>query len=160
MTTTPLPIHRLALLIIAASLLLFVWMVRDVVVPVLVSALFAILLHPLLTKLETRLGRRASLAPLLVTAGSILLVFLPLTFVVFMAIGSVRDFFSSGFDQKILQAVPGRRGGSSGRRQRCLITGIPLICGAETPFMLPIVSEPAGSGSGTSGCREVRLGAS
>ena len=103
MTTVPLPIRRLALLIIAASLLLFVWMVRGVVLPVLVSALFAILLHPLLTRLETRLGRRAALAPLLVTAGSILLVFLPLTFVVFMAIRSVRDFFSSGFDQKILQ---------------------------------------------------------
>jgi hypothetical protein len=40
--------------------------------------------------------------------------------------------------------VPGRRGGSSGRRQRCLITGIPLICGAETPFMLPIVPFSAG----------------
>jgi predicted PurR-regulated permease PerM len=103
-TTAPRPIHRLALLIIAASLLLFVWMVRDVVLPVLVSGLFAILLHPLLTRLETRLGRRASLAPLLVTAGSILLVFLPLIFVVFMAIRSVNDFFSTGFDQKILQA--------------------------------------------------------
>ena len=71
---------------------------------VLVAALFAILLSPLLAKLEARMGRRASLAPLLVTAGSILLVFLPLTFVVFMAIRSVRDFFSSGFDWKILQA--------------------------------------------------------
>jgi predicted PurR-regulated permease PerM len=39
---------------------------------------------------------------LLVTAGSILVVFLPLTFVVFMAIRSVRDFFSSDFDQKVL----------------------------------------------------------
>ena len=70
--------------------------------PVIVSTLFAILLHPLLTRLQKRLGKRASLAPALVTAGSILVVFLPLFFVVFMAIRSVRTFFSSDFDQKIL----------------------------------------------------------
>lgn len=93
---------RLAGLIIAASLLLFVWMVRGVALPVVLSALFAILLFPLLARLGARLGRRASFAPLLLTAGSILLVFLPLAFVVFMAIRSVRDFFSSGFDQTIV----------------------------------------------------------
>jgi len=99
----PPPLRRLASLVIAASLLLFAWMVRAVALPVLVSALFAILLHPLLAGLEARLGRRAAFAPLLVTAGSILLVFLPLTFVVFMAVRSVSDFFSSDFDLKILQ---------------------------------------------------------
>lgn len=102
--STPPPTHRSASLIIASALLLFLWMVRSVALPVLVSALFAILLYPLLTRLGARLGRRASLAPLLVTAGSILLVFLPLTFVVLMAIRSVRDFFSSGFDQRVLHA--------------------------------------------------------
>ncbi len=104
MSPAPPPVRRLACLIIAAALLLFVWMVRGVALPVLVSALFAILLHPLLARLEPRLGKRAAFAPLLVTAGSILLVFLPLSFVVFMAIRSVSDFFSSGFDQKIQQA--------------------------------------------------------
>jgi len=99
----PPPIRWSSFLMIAVPLLLFVWMVRGVALPVVVSALFAILLHPLLTRIEARLGKRAALAPLLVTAGSILLVFLPLTFVVFMAVRSVRDFFSSGFDQKILQ---------------------------------------------------------
>ncbi|MBK8597954.1 MAG: AI-2E family transporter [Holophagales bacterium] len=83
-------------------MLLFVWMVRGVALPVLVSTLFAVLLYPLFTRLEKRLGKRAALAPALVTAGSILVVFLPLSFVVFMAIRSVRSFFSSGFDQKIL----------------------------------------------------------
>ena len=102
MSLAPPPIRRLSSLIIAASVLLFAWMVRGIALPVLVSGLFAILLHPLLTRLEARLGKRAALAPLLVTAGSILLVFLPLAFVVFMAIRSVIDFFSSGFDQKIL----------------------------------------------------------
>lgn len=90
-------------LVIAAVVLAFVWLIRGVVLPVLVAALFAILLHPLFTRLEVRLGRRAALAPLLVTSGSILLVFLPLTFVVFMVVSSVLDFFSSGFDQKIQQ---------------------------------------------------------
>ncbi len=104
MSLPPPPYHRIAFLIIASSVLLFFWMVRGVAISVLMATLFAILLHPLYAKLETRLGRRAHIAPLLVTAGSILLVFLPLTFVVFMAIRSVRDFFSSGFDQKILQA--------------------------------------------------------
>ena len=97
------PIRWSAHLIIAASLLLFVWLVRGVAIPVVLSALFAILLHPLLARLEVRLGKRAALAPLLVTTGSILLVFLPLGFVVFMAIRSVLDFFSSGFDERILQ---------------------------------------------------------
>jgi predicted PurR-regulated permease PerM len=96
------PLRRLAFLVIAGALLLFVWMVRGVALPVLVSTLFAVLLYPLFTRLEKRLGKRAALAPALVTAGSILVVFLPLSFVVFMAIRSVRSFFSSGFDQKIL----------------------------------------------------------
>ncbi|MBI5442313.1 MAG: AI-2E family transporter [Deltaproteobacteria bacterium] len=102
MSPIPLPIRRLALLVIASSLLLFFWMVRGVALPVFVSTLFAILLYPLLTRLEKRLGKRAALAPVLVTAGSILVVFLPLSFVVFMAIRSVRTFFSSDFDQKIV----------------------------------------------------------
>jgi hypothetical protein len=33
----------------------------------------------------------------------------------------------------------GRRSGSSERRPRCLIAGVPLTAAAETPFMLPIV---------------------
>lgn len=96
------PMRRLAFLVIASALLLFFWMVRGVVLPVLVAALFAILLFPLFTRLEKRLGKRASFAPALVTAGSILVVFLPLSFVVFMAIRSVRTFFATDFDQKIL----------------------------------------------------------
>jgi predicted PurR-regulated permease PerM len=103
MTRPAVPIRWPATLAIAAAVLLFVWMVRGVALPVLVSALFAILLHPLLVRLEARLGRRAALAPLLVTGGAILLVFLPLAFVVFMAVSSVLEFFSSDFDQKILQ---------------------------------------------------------
>ncbi len=102
MNPDPPPIRRLAFFVIAGALLLFFWMVRGVALPVIVSTLFAILLHPLLTRLQKRLGKRASLAPALVTAGSILVVFLPLSFVVFMAIRSVRAFFSSDFDQKIL----------------------------------------------------------
>ena len=86
MSPAPPPLRRSGSLIIAAAVLAFVWMIRGVALPVLVSALFAILLHPLLARLETRLGKRAALAPLLVTAGSILLVFLPLAFVVFMAV--------------------------------------------------------------------------
>jgi len=97
------PIRWPATLTIAAAVLLFCWMVRGVALPVLVSALFAILLHPLLVRTQARLGKRAALAPLLVTAGSILLVFLPLAFVVFMAVSSVLAMFASGFDEKILQ---------------------------------------------------------
>lgn len=102
MSLAPPPLRRSGFLVIAAAVLAFVWLIRGVALPVLVAALFAILLHPLLTRLEVRLGRRAAFAPLLVTFGSILLVFLPLTFVVFMAVSSVLDFFSGGFDQKIL----------------------------------------------------------
>ena len=97
------PIRPLPLLLIAALLLVFIWMTRGVALPVLVAALFAIQLHPLFSRIEARLGKRAALAPLLVTAGSILLVFLPLTLVVFLAVSTVLDFFSSGFDEKILQ---------------------------------------------------------
>lgn len=46
MSLAPPSIRRLASLMIATALLLFVWMVRGVALPVLVSALFAILLHP------------------------------------------------------------------------------------------------------------------
>jgi len=102
MNPVPPPIRRLGFLVIASSLFLFFWMVRGVVLPVLVSTLFAILLCPLLTRLEKRLGKRAALAPLLMTAGSILVVFLPLSFALIMAIRSVRTFFASGFDEKML----------------------------------------------------------
>jgi hypothetical protein len=63
MSPIPPPIRRLAFLVIASSLLLFFWMVRGVALPVLVSTLFAILLYPLFTRLEKRLGKRATLAP-------------------------------------------------------------------------------------------------
>ena len=115
------PIRPLPFLIIAGLLLVFVWMIRNVALPVLVAALFAVQLHPLFTKIEARLGKRAALAPLLVTTGSILLVFLPLTLVVFLAVSTVLDFFSSGFDEKILQIsdwvaqVLARVGGLLGR---------------------------------------------
>ena len=102
MSPIPPPIRRLACLVIASALLLFFWMVRGVALPALVSTLFAILLYPLFTRVQKRLGKRAALAPGLVTAGSILVVFLPLSFVVFMALRSVRTFFSTDFDQKIL----------------------------------------------------------
>jgi predicted PurR-regulated permease PerM len=103
MNPAPPPLRRLACLTIAAALLLFAWMVRAVALPVLVAGLFAILLHPLLARLEARLGRRAALAPLLLTTGSVLLVILPLASMVFLAVGSVRDLFSGDLDQKIAQ---------------------------------------------------------
>lgn len=57
MSASPPPLHRPSSLVIAGSALLFLFMVRGVVMPVLVSGLFAILLDPLLARLGGLLER-------------------------------------------------------------------------------------------------------
>ena len=49
-------------------------------------------------------------------------------------------FLDPSAETAIISPVPGR-GGSSERRPRCLIAGVPLTAAAETPFMRPIVDQ-------------------
>lgn len=85
----------LAILFRALLIGLFIWLVKGLLVPVALGALFALLLFPLQVRLEKRLGRLRSYAALLVTIGTILLVLLPFALILQQAIKSVNEFLAS-----------------------------------------------------------------
>ncbi|APR81762.1 Putative membrane protein [Minicystis rosea] len=87
---------RLSLVLRAALPLLFLWMIREELVPVALGALFALLLDPLRRRLEPRLGRFAQLAPAVVTAAVIVLVVIPFVLVAARVAVSMNSFVVGG----------------------------------------------------------------
>lgn len=83
----------LALAVLAA----FCWMVGPVVTPVLLAALFAMVLAPPTARLAIRLGRRARLAPAIVTLGALVVVLVPAGLVGVWTLVELRAVESSGF---------------------------------------------------------------
>ncbi|MEZ4315427.1 MAG: AI-2E family transporter [Polyangiaceae bacterium] len=79
-----------------APLLLFLWMVRDLLVPVALAALFALLLHPLQARMTRWWPRLAKPAPLMLTAGVIVLVVIPFALLVARVVVSVQSFLAGG----------------------------------------------------------------
>jgi predicted PurR-regulated permease PerM len=83
---------RLLALVLRAVLLgLFLWMVKSILLPVALGALFALLLRPL----QRRIARRPKLAkwaPLILTVGSVVLVVIPTALMATKAVVSINDF--------------------------------------------------------------------
>jgi len=77
-----------------ALLLLFVWMIRGILVPLALGALFALLLSPLLERLRPKLRRAAKLAPLIVTASAIILVVIPFVLIAVQVVQSANAFLA------------------------------------------------------------------
>jgi predicted PurR-regulated permease PerM len=75
-------------------IVLFFWMVQGILVPIALGALFALLLSPLLARLEPRLGRARGSAPLILTSGTVILVVIPFVFIAIEAVRSINHFLA------------------------------------------------------------------
>jgi predicted PurR-regulated permease PerM len=84
----------LSLTLRAALLLLFFWMVKSLLVPIVIGGLCALILHPLKVRLRRRLGRFRGQTPLLVTLGAFFLVVLPFGLIAARIVASVNEFLS------------------------------------------------------------------
>jgi predicted PurR-regulated permease PerM len=91
--------RRLSVVLRAAPLLLFLWMVRSLLVPVALGALFAMLLDPLRRRIEKRWPRLAGLTPLGLTVGAIVLVVIPFSLLAVRVVASVQGFLAGGLGQ-------------------------------------------------------------
>ena len=80
--------RRLSVVLRVGLVVLFVWMVREVLVPIMLGGLFALLMHPIRQRLQQRMGKSAGYAPLIMATSTLLLVVVP---VVFIGIETVRS---------------------------------------------------------------------
>jgi predicted PurR-regulated permease PerM len=69
-------------------------MVRDLLLPVALGALLALLLHPLQRRLTPRLGRFAGWAPTLLTLGAFVLIIIPFAFIAAQVVTGINSFLS------------------------------------------------------------------
>jgi predicted PurR-regulated permease PerM len=90
-------LRAVALVLTLGLLAAFSWMVRLVVTPVLIAAVFAIVLAPLTSRLAKRLGSRATLAPALVTVGTLLGILGPAGLLGTLTVLQLRSVKGSGF---------------------------------------------------------------
>lgn len=82
-----------------APLVLFLWMVRSLLIPVALGALFAMLLHPLKGRLARKWPRFAGAAPLVLTVGALVLVVIPFAVLAARVVISVQGFLAGGFGE-------------------------------------------------------------
>ncbi|HSN88056.1 MAG TPA: AI-2E family transporter, partial [Thermoanaerobaculia bacterium] len=91
------PIERerwLAIILRTGLLVLFLWMIQDLLVPVVLGALFALLFSPLQERLGPRLGKAQGFAPLLITVSSLVLIVIPFVFIAIEVVQSITDFLA------------------------------------------------------------------
>ena len=86
---------RARTILVLATAALFLWMVRSLLVPIVLGAVFALLLHPVHVWLQRRLGRAHKLSPLIITTASLILVVLPLAVITAHAVGSINTFLTN-----------------------------------------------------------------
>lgn len=92
---------RLATFLRVGLVVLFLWMVRDLLVPVGLGALFALLIHPLQRRLAPRLGRRADWAPALLTVGSVVLIIIPFALIAAQVVTAINSFLSQDLNSAL-----------------------------------------------------------
>jgi len=80
-----------SLLLRCALLLTFVLLIRSLLIPIALGAIFAVLLTPWCKSMKNRLGRVGDYAPMIMTSLTMILVMLPLVFVAVQAIAAVPD---------------------------------------------------------------------
>lgn len=83
------------LLMVAVVGALFLWMIHELLVPVVLAFVFALLLYPISVWLNRKLGRFGRLAPFLTTAAALFLVVIPLGAMTAQAVTSITDFVST-----------------------------------------------------------------
>lgn len=98
------PDRWLALIVRTILLGLFFWTVKGLLMPIILGALFALILYPLEKKITPRLGKAARYAPAIVTAGALLLVVLPFTLIAIKAISSINQFITQDWGPTVERA--------------------------------------------------------
>lgn len=88
--------NRFAIIIIGLFLMLFVVMVRDLIKPLAMAGLFAILLYPIYEAVTKRIRRLPSVSAMLILLLTILLILVPCVFLVFVGLQTLKDFAQSG----------------------------------------------------------------
>lgn len=83
------------LLLLAAAVAIFLWMIGSLLVPIALAAVFAVLLFPISHGLERHMGRWGRLAPGLTTVAAVVLVVLPLSTITARAVASISSFVGS-----------------------------------------------------------------
>jgi predicted PurR-regulated permease PerM len=101
----------------AALLVLFFWIVKGLLVPVVLGAIFALLLHPIERRLVPKLGRFRRFAPGMLTIGAIVVFVIPLVLIAIQAVSSFNELlardWSATFDH-IQGFLDSRMAGISG----------------------------------------------
>jgi|GEM_PF-1674432 len=93
--------RRLSIVLRVGLLVLFFWMVREILVPIALGGLFAMLLSPVLARIEPRLGRARQFAPLLLATGTLVLVVIPFVFIAIEAVRSINRFLARDWSSTI-----------------------------------------------------------
>ncbi len=93
--------HRFALALRVLLVVFFLWMIQDLLVPLALGGLFAILLYPVNCWLARKLGRFSSKAPLIATLGVFILIVIPFAFIAARVIAAINDFISKDLDTHI-----------------------------------------------------------
>lgn len=93
--------RRLSVVLRVGLLILFFWMVHEILVPIALGGLFALLLSPLLGRLEPRLGRARAFAPLVLSVGTLVLVVIPFVFIAIEAVRSINQFLARDWSSTI-----------------------------------------------------------
>ncbi len=121
----------LSVVLRTALLVLFFWMVRTLLVPIVLGALFALLLSPLLEKAKPRLGRAEKFAPLLFTLGTIVLVVIPFVFIAIEAIQAINQFLTRDWGPTITRLQAFLTNGIDIRGRNIHIGGAQLQSGIQ-----------------------------
>ncbi|HSN97459.1 MAG TPA: AI-2E family transporter, partial [Candidatus Nanopelagicales bacterium] len=97
MSLRAMPMERerwLAIILRTGLLILFLWMIQDLLVPIALGALFALLFSPLLERLGPRLGKAERYASLLITVSSLILIVIPFVFIAIEVVQSITEFLA------------------------------------------------------------------
>ncbi|AKT36992.1 uncharacterized protein CMC5_011180 [Chondromyces crocatus] len=84
----------LAVIFRTGLVVFFIWMTEGILIPIVLGALFALLLSRLLPHVERRLGRAKGFAPLAVTVSSLVLIVIPFVFISVEVVRSVSEFLT------------------------------------------------------------------
>jgi predicted PurR-regulated permease PerM len=108
----------LAFTLRAALIVVFLWMVKGLLVPIALGALFALILNPLMRRLRRRLGRFSGQAPLILTIGALVLVVIPFGLIATELVASVNEFLSRDLSEVVnrFQSFIGRHLSGIGAR--------------------------------------------
>jgi predicted PurR-regulated permease PerM len=79
----------------------FLWMVRSILVPISLGAVFALLFHPIHVWLARRLGRLHRLSPIVITLAALIVVVLPLSAIGAHAVVSINGYLSQLDDGQV-----------------------------------------------------------